>query len=173
MTELTKQERIRINSYNYYHRDPEKARAKARRWYSKNAEKAKAHTQKWRENNKDKVKANKDAWVQIPENRVRNALTQAKRRAKNKGIDFSISIVDLLPLPEVCPIFGTPINYSGTKQKGFVDDCYSIDRIDATKGYIPGNVRIISWRANRLKSDASLQELELIIKYVRKNLPCD
>ena len=42
----------------------------------------------------------------------------------------------------------------------------SIDRIDSNKGYIKGNVRIISLRANMMKNDANLQELEEFCKNV-------
>ena len=86
---------------------------------------------------------------------------------------MNISINDLFPLPSVCPVFGIEINYEGTKAKGFVDDSPSIDRIDSAKGYIKGNVQIISWRANRIKSDASLHELEAILKYVKEKTPCN
>jgi hypothetical protein len=36
-------------------------------------------------------------------------------------------------------------------------------------GYVPGNVFVICWRANFLKSNASLDELEKIMKYVKEN----
>jgi hypothetical protein len=146
---------------------------KARDWYKENSDKAKAHTQKWRESNPDKIKEHKKIWMQKPENRVKHILTQAKRRAKFKNMPFDISINDLFPLPSVCPVFGIEINYEGTKAKGFVDDSPSIDRIDSAKGYIKGNVQIISWRANRIKSDASLHELEAILKYVKEKTPCN
>jgi hypothetical protein len=36
----------------------------------------------------------------------------------------------------------------------------SFDRIDPTKGYIKGNVQIVSQRANRIKSNSTLEEFE-------------
>jgi hypothetical protein len=39
----------------------------------------------------------------------------------------------------------------------------SLDRIDNTKGYVPGNVWVISWRANDLKRNATLEELKLLV----------
>lgn len=46
----------------------------------------------------------------------------------------------------------------------------SLDRIDSSKGYISGNVKVISKRANAIKNDATLEELLLIVEYVKKNL---
>lgn len=47
------------------------------------------------------------------------------------------------------------------------DTSPSLDRKDPTKGYVRGNVAWISFRANRIKSDASQQELERILNYVK------
>ncbi len=43
----------------------------------------------------------------------------------------------------------------------------TIDRVDNTKGYIPGNVAVISYRANCLKRDSSLDELIKLVDYVK------
>jgi hypothetical protein len=142
-------------------------RKRSRDWYLRNSEKAKLSTQKWRLKNLDKVKANKMEWLSKPENRIKHSLSQAKRRAIAKGIKFEISIEDLLPLPNTCPVFGMQINYNGTGNKGFIDDCPSIDRIDSSKGYVKGNVQIISWRANRIKSDASIKEIIAVLNYMK------
>ena len=42
----------------------------------------------------------------------------------------------------------------------------SLDRIDNTKGYIKGNVKVISWRANAIKKDATLEELKALVNYL-------
>tara|TARA_B110000858_G_scaffold125926_1_gene143476 strand:+ start:1535 stop:1777 length:243 start_codon:yes stop_codon:yes gene_type:complete len=78
------------------------------------------------------------------------------------GKDFNLTIDDI-KIPTVCPIFETPIVYGDT------DLCASIDRIDNSKGYIKGNIQIISNRANRIKNNASLQELKEIIKHMEKH----
>jgi hypothetical protein len=93
-------------------------------------------------------------------------LHQARCRAKRDGLDFNITKEDIV-VPEICPVLGVPIkiNYGS----GWHNDSPSLDRIDNTKGYVKGNVRIISNRANRLKCDATLEELELVYLDARRN----
>lgn len=56
--------------------------------------------------------------------------------------------------------------HRGVKQ----DDSYSLDRIDSSKGYIKGNVWVISLRANRIKNDSTPDELRLIADKVDERL---
>lgn len=84
----------------------------------------------------------------------------AKHRAKKRNIEFTIEVVDI-KIPTVCPVFGTLLKRNFTS--GYHDDSPSLDRIDNTKGYIPGNVRVISNRANALKSNATIEELEALV----------
>lgn len=79
----------------------------------------------------------------------------AKSRAKRAGIEFTISVADLC-LPSKCPDLGIPI-FVGDGTHG--PNSPSIDRIDPTRGYVPDNVRVISYRANTMKSDATQDEL--------------
>ena len=127
------------------------------------------YTRTWQRKNPEKVLARKQEWMKKPENRIKHTLSQAKRRAIKDGREFDITLEDLLPLPTVCPVLGTVLNYTGTQAKGFVDNSPSIDRIDSSKGYIKGNVQIISWRANRVKADATVEELEAVIKYMKEH----
>lgn len=92
-------------------------------------------------------------------------LNQARYRAKRDGLDFTITEEDIV-LTTHCPILGIPLTrHEG--QPGWHDDSYSLDRIDNSKGYIKGNVRIISNRANRLKCDATVEELEKVLADAR------
>lgn len=59
-------------------------------------------------------------------------------------------------IPTHCPILGMPLAFT----EGESDWSPSLDRIDPTKGYVRSNVQILSWRANQLKRNASLEELE-------------
>jgi hypothetical protein len=49
----------------------------------------------------------------------------------------------------------------------FSHSSYSLDRIDSDKGYVKGNVQVISYRANMLKSNASIEELEKVLNWMK------
>jgi hypothetical protein len=155
----------------WYQINKEKLKEKSKLWRRNNKEKCAESTKLWCAENPEKVALQKREWMAIRENRIKHCLYQAKRRALSNGMEFTITIDDLLPIPDICPILGIKINYLGTKEKrGFVNDSLSIDRVDSSKGYIVGNVRIISWRANRIKSDATIFELEKILKYMKEHV---
>jgi hypothetical protein len=62
------------------------------------------------------------------------------------------------------------LSYTRDKKKPHRDNYPTLDRWDNAKGYVPGNVFVISWRANRIKWDCSLVELEAVAKYARYGL---
>ena len=85
----------------------------------------------------------------------------AKRRAKLKELDFNIEVLDII-IPQFCPLLNIPIIH--TVGKGCrSDNSPSLDRIDNRFGYIKGNILVVSWRANFLKSDAALSELQMLV----------
>jgi hypothetical protein len=83
------------------------------------------------------------------------------KRAKQKGVYFDLELKDIPEIPEYCPILGIKI-ISNDGISAPLDSSPSLDRIDCKRGYTKDNIRIISNRANRFKSDATLKELELI-----------
>lgn len=92
-------------------------------------------------------------------------LYAAKSRAKAKGLEFSLKPEDIV-IPERCPVLWHTLKHSyGSYGSG--DWSPTIDRIDSTKGYTRDNVTVISARANRLKGDATVEELECIVSYYR------
>lgn len=88
----------------------------------------------------------------------------AKCRAKRKGLEFSITEEDI-DIPMICPVLGIPLKKN--KTSGFHNNSPSLDRIDNNRGYVPGNVRVISNRANMLKCDATIEELEKVLEDMR------
>lgn len=91
-------------------------------------------------------------------------LSVAKNRAKRKGIDFDITLKDIEHIPEICPVLGIKMEFQEDKAS---DNSPSLDRIDSSKGYIKGNVQVISRRANLLKNDATVAEIEAIYLYMK------
>lgn len=81
-------------------------------------------------------------------------LRGAKYRAKRDGLEYNLTPYDI-DIPDVCPVLGIPMIKP------------TLDRVDSTKGYTPNNTRVISHRANYLKGDATLEELEALVAYVR------
>jgi hypothetical protein len=87
----------------------------------------------------------------------------ARTRAARKGLIFEIEISDIV-IPTNCPVLGFPLTSGAGKSKGkpkwsAQPDAPSLDRIDSRKGYVRGNVWVISWRANAIKNSATPAEL--------------
>lgn len=86
-----------------------------------------------------------------------------KKQNEKKGkwewlIDF-----DDVVWNDVCPILGVPIDWTSDVR---CDASPSLDRRDSKLGYIPGNVELISWRANRIKNDGTAEEHLKIANYM-------
>lgn len=86
----------------------------------------------------------------------------AKTRAEKLGLAFDLH-KELLVIPETCPVFGTKL-IVGDK---ITNDTPSLDRIIPERGYVMDNVAFISMKANRLKSNATVQELEILLDWIR------
>ena len=112
--------------------------------------------------------ANYDAIAENPDLRryLGARLTSKRNNALHKGIPFDLTISDLYPLPEVCPVLGIPLSYGGGH--GAADNSMALDRIDPSKGYVKGNVVMVSQRANRIKNDATPAELRKIADFYAK-----
>lgn len=88
---------------------------------------------------------------------VLSLIRSARRRARRRGIDFSL-IPEDVAIPRRCPVLNIPLYRAiGAKAQG--PNSPTLDRIDPALGYVGGNVRVISSRANAIKSDASPREL--------------
>lgn len=79
---------------------------------------------------------------------------RARQRASTRGLNFSITRDDVV-IPVSCPVLGIPLTIGGKRSP----NSPSLDRIDPALGYVPGNIRVISDRANRLKGARSLAVL--------------
>ena len=91
-------------------------------------------------------------------------LQQARRRAKKKNIPFDISVSDL-EVPVFCPVLDIELSVNDSHAK---DNSISIDRIIPELGYVKGNVAIISHKANTIKNNASVEDLEKVLEWLKK-----
>jgi hypothetical protein len=96
-------------------------------------------------------------------NPVQKILKQAKATADSKNLEFNLTEEDIV-LPETCKYLGSVL--TNVQGQGVVWENYSIDRIDSSKGYVKGNVEIISRKANSMKNMATKDELITFAKNI-------
>jgi hypothetical protein len=127
---------------------------RAREWKKNNPEKHKQHQKKYREAHPEKMLQIVKNWrYKNPEKAM---LQRVRARARRKKYEFNLELIDIL-IPEVCPILRITIDKIVTGLPR--NDSPSLDRIDNTKGYIKGNVMVISHKANAMKHNATPEEL--------------
>jgi len=94
-------------------------------------------------------------------------LKDAKKRAKEFNREYNIELEDII-IPDICPILLIPIQSKiGNGSGKCSGNSPSVDRVDSSRGYIKGNIRVISLNANRLKQNSTIEQLERIIMYMK------
>jgi hypothetical protein len=133
----------------------------------------KAKTNEWSRENRKRIQQNPEAkaaynlrmkeWQKTArrKNPARYMLTRAKIRSKQKGIPFDLILADI-EIPEYCPVLGLKLSVSS---EFATDTSPELDRIDPDKGYVRGNIIIVSRRVNRIKNDATIAELQQIASF--------
>lgn len=146
-------------------RDPEGFKAaqreSAKRWRDRNPDKRKAATKRWR--NANRVRSNEIRRIWRSNNVERALFIEAKSRSKRRGTQFTIRLDDIPPMGTHCPLLGVPFS-STNSGDAFAP---SLDRIDPRFGYIPGNVWVVTRRANIIKNDGTAAEHEAIARAMR------
>lgn len=161
-------ERIRAKSSEYYRANKEIVRERGKRYYATHRDAFLAATGAYQAAHPEQYKEYRLRYVarvkSTPEGHVESLLKNARQRARRKHLPFNITLEDLLPVPSVCPVLGTPIVYgiASSRAGKATQQSPSIDRIDNQQGYVHGNVRVISHRANMLKSNGTPEELRLV-----------
>lgn len=127
----------RKQNKEYYKNNKETIRKRQNASYPKHAEKQKAQQKQFLKDN--------------PENGL---LRLARQRCKKSGVPCTIKIEDIV-IPEFCPIFGFKLEFGEMENR---DNSPSLDRIVPELGYVPGNIAVISFKANRIKNHGSADE---------------
>lgn len=95
-------------------------------------------------------------------------VSQARMRGRRRGLESTITVKDI-HWPSHCPVLGVKLFYP--ERRGEIragrPDLPSLDRWDNSRGYVPGNVFVISFRANTLKGSATAAELEALARYAK------
>lgn len=147
--------RIKMQKYREAHREIDKE------YYHNNREKIIQRKKEYNFKNKEKIKIREqNRNILFKEHKI---LIKIKSRAKKLGLEFNLTIDDIV-IPEFCPILGIPLNRNSPTQSY---NSASIDRIDNTKGYVKGNVCVISKKANMIKSIGTIEEHQKIIDYMK------
>lgn len=102
-------------------------------------------------------------WAEFPN--TKKMLARTKSRATARGIPFNLALEDIV-VPEKCPVLGIRLDHTGGQSEK--SNSPSLDKIVPSLGYVKGNVRVISHRANMLKNNASVEEMELVLADLRK-----
>lgn len=106
--------------------------------------------------------------ARLNRNPYKERFDKKRRHAKHSGVEFTLNFSDVF-WPSHCPVLGVELDYAyGT---GLTPNSPSFDRIDPTKGYVPGNVIIVSNKANVIKSNANVDELERVSSFYRQLIP--
>lgn len=135
----------------------------AKRWYEKNRDKVLAARRAAYKENPNPRKQHNIDYAQS--NREKYIHTQLRNRAKRRGLEFDLDVEDIV-LPDLCPVLGVAMSLgTGSGKRSW--QSYSVDRIDPTKGYVKGNIQIMCMRANVMKNDASVEELQAFAAWVR------
>lgn len=117
----------------------------------------------YREKHRDKLIANAKAKYLKTRHTKRNILTRARARAKKQNVPFDLQIEDF-EIPEICPVLGIKLSFSSGKAS---DASPSLDKIIPSKGYVKGNIAMMSMRANRIKHDSSIDEIEKLLYWMK------
>jgi len=99
--------------------------------------------------------------------RLRQLIKFSKQRARKNNLEHTLTLKDLkelYPSNNTCPVFNIQFEWGGDK-----DNSPSVDKIDSTKGYTKDNCQVISFRANFLKSNATIEELETVINFLKNS----
>lgn len=93
---------------------------------------------------------------------------RAKKRAEKMGLPFTLPLAHL-SIPTFCPV----LNVRLVVGEGRLPQSPSLDHITPAKGYVEGNCRVVSDKANRLKSNLDRVGLKARAKFAPAGLRAD
>jgi hypothetical protein len=118
--------------------------------------------------NKERLRQQQIGYSSKRDTTIAGKLHRVKTRSKKINVEFNLTkeyLESIYPTDGMCPLLNIALNWHSPSRH---DSTPSIDRIDNNKGYIKGNVQWVSWRANLLKNDATLEELLMLAQNYKK-----
>lgn len=146
----------------------------AQQYYLKNKEAITARNAAWQLNNRDKMNEyskkykspDNPKFVEYCEKSYEQwILNSAKRNAVENNLPFNLELPDII-IPEYCPYLGHKL--TKLRGAGQLETNASIDKIIPNLGYVKGNIEIVSRQANRMKNNATPQQLILFAENILK-----
>jgi hypothetical protein len=92
-------------------------------------------------------------------------LYAAKARATKCSLPFNLTLDDI-QVPDICPVLGISLAKNSNHCQ---PNSPSLDKITPELGYVKGNVRVISHKANTIKNNATVEELKKVLDYLESN----
>lgn len=140
-------------------RDKERTREWARAYRRRNREAVNASNRDWYQSKPDDERKEYSR-AKYYKSLSRSMLANAKRRANKNNVPFNLVLGDI-NIPDSCPVMGVPFEWGD----GFNDYSPTLDRIVPSLGYVAGNVHVISNIANRIKSNATPEQVKKVYEY--------
>ena len=154
-------EAINAATQKYYRKNKEALREKQKIYHLKNRE---AILKRQRINTlKNKEASKRYRQKKWEKQRIKGAV----HRAKAKNLPFNITeeyVKSITPKDMICPALGIKMNTSVED----LDSKPSLDRLVPEKGYVKGNVIVVSFKVNRIKADATPEELMKVAIFYEK-----
>jgi len=159
------------NSYSIDKIDPNKLYEKNNVWvisHKANSSKNNASIEEYKMlvNNLEKIIINginiND--IAVENDIINQSFNNAKTRATRNNLKFFINkeyLKYIYPIDNKCPLFNTELKKNNNR---FCMNSASLDRIIPKKGYVEGNIMFISFKANIIKNNLTLEELKLLLK---------
>ena len=161
-------ERIAAQGKAYREANKEKIAAQQKAYYEANKEKLAEQQKAYREANKEKLAAQEKAYREA--NKEKYMLHTVRKRAKKNNIPFNLTedyLKSIYPSDMICPVLGFEMSV-GVDENGWTDTSPSLDRIIPEKGYVQGNVVVVSMRANSIKTNATPEEIRKVADFYEK-----
>lgn len=137
------------------------ARAKKKQYNQDHQEDTRATRRIYREKRREELREyGRGYYKTYP---VKPLVYEARKRATKLDLPCTITEDDI-EIPEFCPVLGIPL--VGYNKDNNRDSCPSLDRINPKLGYVPGNICVMSYRANRLKNDGTVDEHDRLLKWM-------